>query len=386
MTVHSQPGLHFQPVGGHAVKGAKQAVEAGQDAQVLSQIIQMALFHNPWGHIAVGDALIAHNSGGEPVVEVHPGQPLHIESGNSIVASLQDVSNMKPVVSNPSATFEDLLKGVEVAATDEQLAYQVDLIIAKLQRKRRNVSQNVLEQFTNLTGGKDFSAFAEHLNNSTIKEAAAELLSHREAFAVLDRDKTYRKRSVVIDHHEDELIDHTRGYGDGQKPEDYLESFKDFITNNMNAIVALRTVCTKPSELTRDALKSLKLELDRHDFTEKQLNSAWNEMTNQDIVADIIAFIRQQALGSTLISHESRVKNAFAKLRLNHNFNKTQLDWLSRIEKAMLAETVLDKQIFEMGAFKIAGGFTNIDRRFGGTLEEIISELNEYLYEDGGVA
>ncbi len=86
MTVHSQPGLHFQPVGGHAVKGAKQAVEAGQDAQVLSQIIQMALFHNPWGHIAVGDALIAHNSGGEPVVEVHPGQPLHIESGNSIVA------------------------------------------------------------------------------------------------------------------------------------------------------------------------------------------------------------------------------------------------------------------------------------------------------------
>ena len=48
-----------------------------------------------------------------------------------------------------------------------------------------------------------------------------------------------------------------------------------------------------PSELTREALKSLKLELDRHDFTEKQLNSAWNEMTNQDIVADIIAFIRQ---------------------------------------------------------------------------------------------
>ena len=51
-------------------------------------------------------------------------------------------------------------------------------------------------------------------------------------------------------------------------------------------------------------------------------------MTNQDIVADIIAFIRQQALGSTLISHEQRVKHAFAKLRINHDFNKTQLDWL----------------------------------------------------------
>ena len=162
------------------------------------------------------------------------------------------------------------------------------------------------------------------------------------------------------------------------------EAFKEFINNNMNAIVALRTVCTKPSELTRADLKSLKLELDRHDFTEKQLNSAWNEMTNQDIVADIIAFIRQQALGSTLISHEQRVKHAFAKLRVNHDFNKTQLDWLKRIEKVLLEESVLDEQIFEVGAFKNAGGFTIIDRRFGGKLHEIITELNEYLYEDGG--
>ena len=293
---------------------------------------------------------------------------------------------MKPVVTNPSASFEDLMRGLEIATTDEQLAYQIDLIIAKLQRKRRNVSQTAREQFIHLTGGKDLGAFAEHLNSSAIKEALVELLNHRDAFSVLDKDKSHHKRSVVIDYHVDELIDHTRGYGEGQKPEDYLEAFKEFINNNMNAIAALRMVCTKPSELTREALKSLKLELDRHDFTEKQLNSAWNEMTNQDIVADIIAFIRQQALGSTLISHEQRVKHAFAKLRINHDFNKTQLDWLKRIEKVLLEESVLDEQIFEVGAFKNAGGFTIIDRRFGGKLREIITELNEYLYEDGGGA
>lgn len=301
-----------------------------------------------------------------------------------VYESLQDVSNMKPVVTNPSTSFEDLMKGLEVAATDEQLAYQIDLIVAKLQRKRRNVSKKALEQFAYLTGGKDLGVFAEHLNSSTIKEATAELLGHREAFSVLDKDKTHRKRPVVIDNHEDELIDHTRGYGEGQKPEDYLEAFREFINNNINAIAALRTVCTRPSELTRDALKSLKLELDRHDFTEKQLNSAWNEMTNQDIVADIIAFIRQQALGSALVGHEQRVKHAFAKLRMNHEFNKTQLEWLKRIEKVLLEESVLDEQIFEVGAFKNAGGFTIIDRRFGGKLREIMTELNEYLYDDGG--
>lgn len=252
-----------------------------------------------------------------------------------VYESLQDVSNMKPVVTNPSTSFEDLMKGLEVATTDEQLAYQINLIVAKLQRKRRNISEKALEQFANLTGSKDLGAFAEHLNSSTIKEAAAELLGHREAFSVLDKDRPHSKSPRIIDNHPDVVIDHTRGYGEGQKPEDYLEAFKDFINNNMNAIAALRMVCTRPSELTREALKSLKLELDRHDFTEKQLNSAWNEMTNQDIVADIIAFIRQQALGSALVGHEQRVKHAFAKLRMNHEFNKTQLDWLKRIEKVL---------------------------------------------------
>ena len=301
-----------------------------------------------------------------------------------VYESLQDVSNMKPVVTNPSTSFEDLIKGLEAAMTDEQFAYQINLIVAKLQRKRRNISKKALEQFENLTGGKDLGAFAEHLNSSTIKEAAAELLGHREAFSVLDKDRPHSKSPRIIDDHPDVVIDHTRGYGEGQKPEDYLEAFKEFINNNMNAIAALRTVCTRPSELTREALKSLKLELDRHDFTEKQLNSAWNEMTNQDIAADIIAFIRQQALGSALVGHEQRVKHAFAKLRMNHEFNKTQLDWLKRIEKVLLEESVLDEQIFEVGAFKNAGGFTFIDRRFGGKLREIMTELNEYLYDDGG--
>lgn len=301
-----------------------------------------------------------------------------------VYESLQDVSNMKPVVTNPSATFEDLLKGLKTLTSDEQLAYQIDLIVAKLQRKRRNVSTKALQNFIHLAGGKDIPDYAEYILDHSVAAAAKEILSHQAAFSVLDQDNSHCKRHLVIDSHPDELIEHTRGYGEGKKPEDYLEEFREFINNNMNTIVALKTVCTKPSELTRETLKDLRLELDQHNFTEKQLNSAWNDLTNQDIVADIIAFIRKQALGSPLISHEQRVKHAFAKLKLNHTFNKTQLDWLNRIEKTLIEETVLDRQIFEIGAFKNAGGFTIIDRRFGGKLHEIITELNQYLYDDGG--
>ena len=301
-----------------------------------------------------------------------------------VYETLQDVSNMKPVVANPSTSFSDLIKGLEILTTDEQLAYQIDLIRAKLQRKRRNVTPKAMEQFIHLAEGLDLSGYAEKLENSTIKDAVNSVLTHKEAFNILDLDAPQYRNPKIIDDHEDTVIEHSRGFGAGQKPEDYLESFKRFITENMNQIAALKTVCTKPSELTRESLKSLKLELDRHDFTEQQLKTAWKNMTNRDIAADIIAFIRQQALGSPLVSHEQRVKHAFAKIKLNHEFNKTQLDWLNRIEKVLLEEAVLDKQIFEVGAFKNAGGFTTIDRRFGGKLNEIISEINEYLYEDGG--
>ena len=301
-----------------------------------------------------------------------------------VYETLEPVSNMKPVTPNPQTTFEDLLNGLKVVEKDKQ-AYQLSLIIAKLQRKSRKISAKALEQFMYLTGGKDLNAFAKELNDGKVADSTKRALECSEAFSVLDHDRTHRKRPVVIDEHEDEVVSHERGYGKASKPEDYIEAFRKFVVENLNEINALKIVCTRPSELTRATLKELKMELDRHDFTEKQLNTAWNEMTNEDIVADIIAFVRQQAIGSALISHETRVKNAFAKLRQNHKFNKVQLDWLKRIEKVMLEEAVLDEQMFEQGAFKNNGGFKGIDRRFEGQLREVITELNQYLYDDGGI-
>ena len=61
-----------------------------------------------------------------------------------------------------------------------------------------------------------------------------------------------------------------------------------------------------------------------------------------------------------------------------------QISWLSRIEKTMLEDAVLDETTFEMGAYKTHGGFAMIDRRFGGQLKEYIRVINTYIYDDGG--
>lgn len=299
-----------------------------------------------------------------------------------VYESLQPVNTMKPVVANNSASFEELIDGLEVLQTEEQKQNAIDIIIAKLQRKKRRLNAKGLEHFESLTGGKSPNEFIKELKEMGTEKAEEQLLKNRKLFEILNEGAYKPANPVVISTKEDELVSHTRGYGKAQKPEDYLEEFKKFIEENKDKIDALNIVCTRPKELTREALKSLKLELDRHSFTEVQLNTAWKETSNEEITADIITFIRKLAIGSPLISHEQRIKNAVIKLKKKHYFSKIEVDWLNRIEKQMLSDSILNKETFETGAFKTKGGYYAIDKIFGNKLDEIIAEVNEYLYED----
>ena len=77
----------------------------------------------------------------------------------------------------------------------------------------------------------------------------------------------------------------------------------------------MNIVCTRPKELTRANLKDLRLTLEREGFTTQQLNTAISELTNEEMAADIISLIRRYAIGSTLISHETRIRLAVDKLK-----------------------------------------------------------------------
>ena len=296
--------------------------------------------------------------------------------------SLAPVNTMKPVVNNVTTTIEDLYKGLEAFEDNDHIQNQLDLLFAKIQRKQKSLSQKTLENFQIKTNGKTPTQIIKEARLKETKAAREFMQVYKDAFMLLDTKKQSIPKPKVYDDREDELLEHERDYINGKRPEDYIESFKKFINNNINKIAALNTVCTRPQNLTRADLKELKLILDENQFNENMLNSAWKHLKNEDIAADIISFIRQQALGSPLISHERRIKNAIAKIKLNHEFNKMQLDWLDRIEKSLLEETVMDKQILNSGAFRTNGGFNAIDKRFGGKLQEIIDELNKYLYND----
>lgn len=195
-------------------------------------------------------------------------------------------------------------------------------------------------------------------------------------------------RPFVISEHEDELTEHTRGYGEGKKPQDYLEEFANFLEVNQNKIDALNIVCTRPKDLKREDLKKLRFTLEVEGFTIPQLNTAISQMTNAEMTADIISLIRRYTLGASLVSHEEKIKNAVQKLKSAHNFTTQELNWINRIEKYLLNESLINVEIFdEVGtAFKNSGGFNRINKAFDGNLANIIDELNNYLYDDGGNA
>ena len=292
---------------------------------------------------------------------------------------------MKPVVVNPTTTFTQLLDGLEVMEDEKQVQNQINQIIAKLQRKKRDMDSKAMEHFISMSGGKDPTQFIVEIQSCNTDTAKKRILAYTEIFKMLQETKANGDRSVVISDQEDELLEHSRGYGNASKPEDYLEAFAAYVKANLNEIAALNIVCTRPKELTRESLKTLRLTLDREGFTTQQLNTAVSQMTNEEIAADIISLIRKYAIGSSLISHEARIRLAVDKLKKAHSFSKQELNWIARMEKYLMEESVLNVAVFdEDGRFSAQGGFNKINKVFGNKLESIVLELNEYLYDDGG--
>lgn len=300
---------------------------------------------------------------------------------------LEPVTSMRPVVSNPATTLDQLLDGLRVMEEPAHILDQINQILARLQRRRHGMDADARKHFADLTGHtlEDFMERVRDLPPCAAKEL---LLSRREGIALLEEAGAGGPRPIVLSDTPDALTAHTRGYGrDNLRPDDYLESFARFVREQRNEIAALDIICTRPSDLGRDSLKSLRLTLEREGFTERQLNSALSQLSHQDMAADIISFIRRYGVNAELLGHEERIRRAVARLKAAHSFSRAEEKWIDRMEKYLLNESVLSVRTFdESPAFRERGGFAALDRLFQHRLESLVHELNGYLYDDGGLA
>jgi type I restriction enzyme R subunit len=305
----------------------------------------------------------------------------HIFDAVDLYPHLQNLTEMKPVVVNPSISFEQLVGEMIIAADDTERETIRDQIAVKLRRRLKRLPDDARERFE-AVAGETPEAMLQRLLSGNAPDLAAWLKDRAAIGPILDwQAEGDTPRYVPISHHADEIVAVTRGYGEAEKPEDFLDSFAAFVRDHINTIAALKVVVQRPRDLTRADLKELRLALDRKGYSEANLRRAWADARNEEIAASIIGFVRQAAIGDPLVPYEDRVRIAMRSIMASRPWTEPQKRWLTRIGEQVGKEIVVDREAIDKEPFIADGGFTRLNKVFGGELESILAGINEELWK-----
>ncbi len=298
-----------------------------------------------------------------------------------LYAALEDYTDMKPVVTRPNLGFEELVNELTMLGDATHCKAVAEELLVKFHRRKAHIKNEALDEFHRLAGLEP-DAFVELLRRRDPQELRAYFQTHTEVAPFLDRLKIGGERTVLISEHEDKLEGTERGYGESARPEDYLEGFGRYIEQHGNELPALLAVLQRPRNLTRQQLKELSFALDEAGYNVSSLRTAWSEVTNQDIAASIIGFIRRQALGSPLVPFEDRVQRAVQNVLASRQWTNPQRQWLERIASQLRREFVVDRAALDSGLFQAEGGFRRLNKVFDGKLDEVLGNLHDELWKD----
>ena len=318
-----------------------------------------------------------------------------------LYAALEAVDTMKPLVKDPNITIEQLVRELQderslqapgsqqghTHADDvlDQLGQRVMRILRRASHKaesrpelKRRLGQ--LEE----SCGVSPKELHQHLRQLGPQAAAGFLRDHAQLLEQLNQIQRLGSEDYpVIAPHADRLLAREQNYGVHEKPEDYLESFHQFIHQQLNQSVALGVVVNRPRDLTREQLREVRLLLDQNGYSEASLSSAWRDKTQQEIAASIVGYIRQAALGEALIPFDQRVTKAMQRIYQQHNWTLVQRRWLERLAQQLVHEVVVDRPVVQRN-FEQDGGAARLDKLLSGRLDDVLQSLNDHLWDQVG--
>jgi type I restriction enzyme R subunit len=298
---------------------------------------------------------------------------------------LQNLTDMKPVVVNPSISFDQLVKELIAADKDAHRETIGQQLAVKLRRLLKKMPPEMRARFE-ATAGETPEDTLKRLLQAQPTELSEWLSSRADIGPILDwqGDSDTPPRFMPISHHPDTVVDVSRGYGESKKPEDFLDGFRDYVRANVNTIAALKLVVQRPRDLTRADLRALRTALDQKGYSEANLRRAWADARNVDIAASIIGFVRQAALGDALVPYADRVKTAMASVLAVRKWTDPQKRWLRRIAEQVEKEIVVDRDAIDREPFAADGGFARLNKVFDGELEGVLSGINEEMWKKAG--
>ncbi|PSB03232.1 type I restriction-modification system endonuclease [Merismopedia glauca] len=299
-----------------------------------------------------------------------------------LYGKLQHLTDMKPIVVNPKISLEQLFDEFVQVREDSHRQEIRDQILVKLGRQMKQMAERAREMYKSEVGEPPEATW-ERFKTGSLPELTGWVREKSGIGRILDWNPEAGGGTILpISYHADEVIAVTRGYGTGQKPDDFLEDFNTYIRDNVNQLAALTVVLQRPRELTRAQLRELRLELDKMGYSEANLRQAWQDAKNEDIAASIVGFIRQAALGDPLIPYGERVKAAMKRILSRQAWSAPQRKWLQRIGEQVAREFIVDREAIDKEPFQADGGFKRLDRIFDGQLEAILGDINEELWQE----
>ncbi len=308
-------------------------------------------------------------------------QTFRIFDAVDLYPHLQDLTEMKPVVVDPKIGLEQLFEEFGRLSDEKHREVVREQILVKMRQRLKRLHEQARAQYE-AEAGEAPEATLKRLAEDKPAVVAEWVKQHPNLGRILDWNPTDDTPSLIpISHHPDQIVSVTRGYGQGQKPEDFLDIFTAFIKNNINKIAALTVVLQRPRELTRAELKALRLALDGQGFSEANLRRAWSDAKNEDIAASIIGFVRQAALGDALTPLDVRVRKGMQRILGRQQWTDVQRKWLKRIEEQLLREVVVDRASIDDEPFRADGGFQRLNKIFAGQLESVLGDINEELWK-----
>jgi len=290
-----------------------------------------------------------------------------------IVAPFAPWDQMQPVLSDPQTTFQQLVselgQGLD-ARTQRELHEQ---LVAKLQRKKRLLTGELADQFQALARTSPVSA-VQLIRGQTPAETVQWFDDRPGLGAHLDRS-TGDGRLILVSEFEDDLRRTERGDITLKEPSDYMESFGRWLKAQRSSVPELELAITSPSSLTRENLRTLCAALAKAGYPERNLRVASQVSTGKYIAAGIVGFIRERELGIPLTAHAKQIDAALAPILERQSWTPAQRTWLETIAAEFKSQGVLDLSAIEMGEFGERDG-----------LEEILQELNDYVWGEGSHA
>lgn len=318
-----------------------------------------------------------------------------------LYAALEAVDTMKPLVKDPNVTLEQLMRELQDERSAQapgirqghshaddvldQLGQRVMRILRRATHKaeRKPELKQRLDQLETSWGVAP-KKLHRHLRQLGPQGAAAFIDEHLQLLDQLNQIQRLGSEDYpVLAPHADQLLAREQNYGVHNKPDDYLESFHQFIHQQLNQSVALGVVVNRPRDLTRDQLREVRLLLDQHGYSEASLSSAWRDKTQQQIAASIVGYIRQAALGEALIPFDQRVGKAMQRIYQEHSWTPVQRRWLERLAQQLVHEVVVDRPVVQRN-FEQDGGTTRLDKLLNGRLDDVLQSLNDHLWDQVG--